>query len=86
MLTIARTILNLGPDGGNCPFTGACRGYSGPCFMLPIVFSAVPVVPDFPDGLKDYRCTATSSQSAALHATLLTVVLCSPFVIALLFS
>ena len=52
-----RAILNSGPDGGNCPATGDCRGpFSGTCSQLSDQFAQLPVLPDYPNGLQDYQC------------------------------
>jgi hypothetical protein len=56
--TDVRLLLNSGPDGGNCPPVGDCRGFNGTCGELPGQFADVAVMPDFPNGLKDYTCTA----------------------------
>ena len=54
-----RALLNAGPDGGACPPGGGpCRGFDGECALLPVQFAAVPVLPDYPDGLADYSCAA----------------------------
>ena len=50
-------ILDSGPDGGNCPPVGMCRGFES-CTDLMTQFADVPVLPDFPDGLTDWVCTA----------------------------
>ena len=51
-------ILNSGPDGGNCPSAADCRGFTGNCADITDQFADLPVLPDFPDGLADYTCTA----------------------------
>ena len=53
-----RAILDGGPDGGMCPPTGPCRGFSGDCADLAAPFADVAVLPDYPDGLSSYTCTA----------------------------
>ena len=53
-----KDLLNSGPDGGDCPPVGPCRGFEGNCADLPAQFAAVPVLPDWPDGLADYTCHA----------------------------
>ena len=53
-----RTLLDSGPDGGSCPPVGDCRGFNGTCGELPNQFATVPVLPDYPNGLQDYTCTA----------------------------
>ena len=53
-----RLLLNSGPDGGNCPSVGDCRGFNGTCGELPSQFATVAVMPDYPNGLQDYTCTA----------------------------
>ena len=50
-------ILDSGPDGGNCPPVGTCRGFDS-CSELMTQFVDVPVLPDFPDGLADWVCQA----------------------------
>ena len=50
-------ILDAGPDGGNCPPVGTCRGFES-CSELMAQFADVPVLPDFPAGLADWVCTA----------------------------
>ena len=37
---------------------GACRGFEGTCGQLAAQFAEVPVLPDFPNGLADWTCTA----------------------------
>ena len=54
----ARLLLDSGPDGGNCPPVGPCRGFEGTCGQLAAQFAEVPVLPDFPNGLADWTCTA----------------------------
>ena len=51
-----RGIINAGPDGGFCPPIGACRGFAGDCGALKAQFASIPVLPKFPDGLRDYEC------------------------------
>ena len=53
-----KLLLDSGPDGGDCPPVGLCRGFPGNCADLPDQFANVPVLPDFPDGLADYTCSA----------------------------
>ncbi len=53
-----KLILDSGPDGGDCPPVGPCRGFAGDCADLPDQFAALPVPPDYPDGLADYTCHA----------------------------
>ena len=54
-----RLILDSGPDGGNCPpGAGPCRGFIGNCGDVIAQFSDLPVLPDHPNGLADYVCTA----------------------------
>ena len=50
--------MNSGPDGGNCPPVGPCRGFTGTCGAISTQFAELPVLPDYPDGLKDWVCTA----------------------------
>ena len=51
-------ILDSGPDGGNCPAAGNCRGFNGTCADVMQQFAEVPILPDFPSGLADYTCDA----------------------------
>ena len=51
-------ILDSGPDGGNCPSAADCRGFTGNCADITNQFADLPVLPDFPDGMADYTCTA----------------------------
>jgi hypothetical protein len=51
-------ILDSGPDGGNCPSAADCRGFTGNCADIVDQFADLPVLPDFPDGMADYTCTA----------------------------
>ncbi len=52
-------ILNSGPDGGECASVADCRGFKdGNCADIPAQFAEVAVLPDFPDGMADYVCTA----------------------------
>ena len=53
-----RLLLDSGPDGGSCPPVGDCRGFNGTCGELPSQFATVAVMPDYPNGLQDYTCTA----------------------------
>ena len=53
-----RLLLDSGPDGGECPPVGDCRGFNGTCGELPKQFATVAVMPDYPNGLQDYTCTA----------------------------
>ena len=53
-----RLLLDSGPDGGFCPPVGECRGFNGTCGELPAQFATVAVLPDYPNGLQDYTCTA----------------------------
>ena len=52
------SILNGGPDGGNCPVAGNCRGFNGTCADVVQQFADVPILPDYPAGLADYTCNA----------------------------
>jgi hypothetical protein len=56
--SLIRQTLNDGPDGGSCPPVGPCRGFGGNCADLTAQFSDLPVLPDFPNGLSDFECTA----------------------------
>ena len=51
-------ILDSGPDGGNCPSAADCRGFTGNCADIVNQFADLPVLPDFPDGMADYTCSA----------------------------
>ena len=53
-----RLLLDSGPDGGECPPVGDCRGFNGTCGELPAQFATVAVMPDYPNGLADWTCTA----------------------------
>ncbi len=53
-----KQLLDSGPDGGDCPPVGPCRGFPGDCADLPDQFTTLPVLPDFPDGLADWTCHA----------------------------
>jgi len=55
---VLRLILDSGPDGGNCPPVGLCRGFAGNCGDIAAQFADVPVLPDYPDGMADFVCTA----------------------------
>jgi hypothetical protein len=37
---------------------GLCRGFEGNCGDLADQFSTLPVLPDFPNGLQEWECTA----------------------------
>ena len=51
-------ILDSGPDGGNCLSAADCRGFTGNCADIVDQFAGLPVLPDYPDGMADYTCTA----------------------------
>jgi hypothetical protein len=51
-------ILDSGPDGGNCASPADCRGFTGNCADIVDQFADLPVLPDFPNGMADYTCTA----------------------------
>jgi hypothetical protein len=58
-----RFILDSGPDGGECPPVGPCRGFPEPgkeatCSMIIDQFADLAVLPDFPNGLNEYTCHA----------------------------
>ena len=53
-----RLLLDSGPDGGECPPVGDCRGYNGTCGLLATQFATVAVMPDYPNGLQDWTCTS----------------------------
>ncbi len=63
-----RALLDAGPDGGDCPPAGPCRGFVGSCADLPTQFEAVPVLPDFPNGLSDYVCRAFPNGDAPVDS------------------
>ena len=50
--------MDSGPDGGECPPAGPCRGFDGDCSDIAEQFASLPVLPDFPDGLAQWTCTA----------------------------
>ena len=51
-------ILDSGPDGGSCLSAADCRGFTGNCADIVNQFADLPVLPDYPDGMVDYICTA----------------------------
>ena len=51
-------ILDSGPDGGNCPAAGDCRGFNGTCADVVQQFADVPILPDYTAGMADYLCNA----------------------------
>ena len=53
-----RLILDSGPDGGACPPVGTCRGFEGNCGDIANQFATLPVLPDYPNGLQEWTCTA----------------------------
>ena len=53
-----RLLLDSGPDGGDCPPAGPCRGFEGDCSDIAQQFANLAVLPDFPNGLADWKCTA----------------------------
>jgi hypothetical protein len=55
------SILDGGPDGGNCPAAGNCRGFNGTCANVVRQFGDVPILPDYPAGMADYTCNAFPS-------------------------
>ena len=52
------SLLDSGPDGGNCPAAGSCRGFNGTCADIVQQFTDVPILPDYPAGMADYTCDA----------------------------
>jgi hypothetical protein len=52
------SILDSGPDGGNCPSAGNCRGFNGTCADVSQQFAEVPILPDYKHGMADYTCDA----------------------------
>ena len=76
-----RLLLNSGPDGGECPPVGDCRGYNGTCGLLATQFATVAVLPDYPNGLQDWTCTAfpdDASQSDSLIVGLISIAIAIP--------
>ena len=63
-----RLVLDSGPDGGACPPVGDCRGFNGTCGMLATQFATVPVLPDYPNGLQDYTCTAFPDDASSVDS------------------
>jgi hypothetical protein len=51
-----RSILDSGPDGGNCPPVGPCRGFEGNCGQIAEQFASLAVLPDYPNGMSEYVC------------------------------
>ncbi len=51
-----RFILDSGPDGGDCPAVGACRGFEGNCGQIAEQFASLAVLPDYPNGMAEYTC------------------------------
>jgi hypothetical protein len=51
-----RFILDSGPDGGNCPAVGPCRGFEGNCGQIAEQFASLAVLPDYPNGMAEYTC------------------------------
>lgn len=51
-------VVDSGPDGGNCPPAGECRGFTGNCGDIAKQFENVPIMPLYPYGMADYACTA----------------------------
>ena len=72
-----RGLLNSGPDGGACPvevYTAPCRGYVGECGALPTQFATVAVLPDYPNGLQDWQCTAFPNDDRPLDSLLVALI------------
>ena len=65
-----RQILDSGPDGGNCPPVGPCRGFEGTCGDITAQFAELPVLPDYPDGMADWTCTAFPDDNSNLDSFL----------------
>ncbi len=63
-------MLDSGPDGGDCPPVGLCRGFPGNCADLPDQFAALPVLPDYPNGLAEYTCHAFPDEDIQLDSFL----------------
>jgi hypothetical protein len=63
-------LLDSGPDGGNCPPVGACRGFEGTCGQIAEQFADVSVQPWFPDGLSEYTCHAFPDEERQLDSFL----------------
>ena len=67
---VLRQILDSGPDGGNCPPVGPCRGFEGTCGDITNQFAELPVLPDYPDGMQDWTCTAFPDDNSNLDTFL----------------
>ena len=63
-----RLLLDSGPDGGECPPVGDCRGFNGTCGLLPDQFATVAVLPDYPNGLQDWTCTAFPNDDSQIDS------------------
>ena len=63
-----RLLLDSGPDGGNCPPVGPCRGFEGNCGQVAQQFADVPVLPDYPNGLADWVCTEFPNDDAPVNS------------------
>ena len=63
-----RLLLNSGPDGGECPPAGSCRGFNGTCGLLADQFATVAVLPDYPNGLQDWTCTAFPNDDSQIDS------------------
>ena len=62
--------MDSGPDGGNCPPVGPCRGFEGTCGDITAQFAELPVLPDYPDGMADWTCTAFPDDNSNLDSFL----------------
>jgi len=68
-----RSVLDGGPDGGNCSpadFNAPCRGFTGECGVLEDQFANVAVLPLYPGGMVDYTCSAFPDDGNALDSFL----------------
>ena len=63
-----RLLLDSGPDGGECPPVGDCRGFNGTCGLLAEQFATVAVLPEYPNGLADWTCTAFPNDDNQIDA------------------
>lgn len=74
-------MLDSGPDGGNCPPVGPCRGFEGNCGQVAQQFATVPVLPDYPAGLADWVCTEFPNEDAPVDSFivgLISIAICIP--------
>jgi hypothetical protein len=64
------SLLDGGPDGGNCASPAYCRGFVGNCADIAAQFAEVPILPYFPNGLADYTCHAFPDEDRPLDSFL----------------